>query len=241
MGENVRALILALAVLALATPARAEKLDQLQTLTQDQFRLLSEDLGGAFSYRPMNPAAPLGVLGFDIGVGLTGAKLRNPAIYDQASSENAPETLAIPTLRAAVGLPLNFDIGVTYASVPSTDITFYGAELKWAFVPGDTTWPAIAVRGAMTRVSDLDNYGLDTQSIDLSISKGFAFFTPYGGFGSVWAKSDPKGTVGLREEKFQLGKVFAGVAMKFAIFNVNLEADQTGDVRAFSAKLGLRF
>ena len=80
-----------------------------------------------------------------------------------------------------------------------------------------------------------------TRSSSLSISKGFGFATPYAGIGRVWVKSDPKGNGGLAKEDFELDKFYLGVRLKFAVFNLNFEADKTGDVEALSIKAGLRF
>jgi hypothetical protein len=223
-----------------AGSAWGQNLDNLQTLSQQQFRLLSEDLGGAFSYRPQTPTEPL-FPGFDLGVGITSVKLKNPAIFQQASSESVDSTLLVPTLRASIGLPLGFDIGALYAPVPDSDIRYYGGELRFAIIRGDAVTPAIGLRGSFTKVDGVDQLDLDTRGLDLSISKGFGFITPYAGFGKVWVDSDPKGVSTLTREEFTLNKVFAGVGMNFAGLNVNLEADKTGDVTAYSLKLGLRF
>jgi hypothetical protein len=60
---------------------------------------------------------PLGFPGFDIGVALTAAKINNEAILERATSEDVPDILPIPTLRAHLGLPLGFEIGAMYAAV----------------------------------------------------------------------------------------------------------------------------
>jgi hypothetical protein len=152
-----------------------------------------------------------------------------------------PDVLPIPTLRAHLGLPLGFEIGAMYAAVPDIDLEYYGGELKWAFVPGDTAWPAIGVRGSFTKATGGDEITVDTTGLDVSISKGFGFVTPYAGIGRVWVKSDPKGNGGLAKEDFELDKFFFGLGLKFAVFNLNFEADKTGDVEALSIKAGLRF
>jgi hypothetical protein len=230
-----------LAGLMAAGSASGQNVDNLPTLSQQQFRLLSEDLGGALSYRPQTPTEPLGFPGFDLGLGVTSVKLKNTAIFRQASSESVDSTLLLPTLRANVGLPLGFDIGALYASVPDSDIRYYGGEVRFAIVRGDSVTPAIGLRGSFTKMDGIDQLDLDTRGLDLSISKGFAFFTPYGGVGKVWVESTPRGVPSLQKEDFSLNKVFAGVGFKLAIFNINLEADKTGDVKAYSLKLGLRF
>jgi hypothetical protein len=101
--------------------------------------------------------------------------------------------------------------------------------------------PALGVRASFTKLSGVDQLSMDTRGVDISISKGFAFITPYAGLGRVWVESDPHGTAGLRKEEFSLDKAFVGVGMNFALLNLNLEADKTGNVSSYSLKLGLRF
>jgi hypothetical protein len=231
-----------LALIALAAaPAWGQNIDRIELLTQSEFRLLSEDLGGALSYRPHSPIEPLGFPGFDIGVAVTAAKIKNEAILERATTEDVPDILPIPTLRAHLGLPLGFEIGAMYAAVPDLDLEYYGGELKWAFVPGGTAWPAIGVRASFTKATGSDEITVDTTGLDLSISKGFGVLTPYGGIGRVWVKSDPKGNGGLAKEDFELDKFFLGLGLKLAVLNLNFEADKTGDVEALSIKAGLRF
>jgi hypothetical protein len=237
---NSRLLILAL-MAGLAAPAWAQDIDRIQLLSQPEFRLLSEDLGGALSYRPLIPTAPLGITGFDIGIAMTAAKIQNEEIFERATSDDVPSTLPIPTIRAHKGLPLGFDIGLMYAQIPGSNIKYYGGELKYAFVPGNVAIPAIGLRGNFTKVSGIDQIDFDTRGVDLSISKGFAVATPYAGIGRVWVKSDPKGNGGLAKEEFELNKFFIGLGLKFGLFNLNLEGDRTGDVTGYSAKVGLRF
>jgi hypothetical protein len=230
-----------LAGLLAAAPAWAQTIDRLQNLAQQEFRLLSEDLGGALSYHPQTPTAPLGITGFDAGFALTGARLHNTGVLERASSDSVPGTLPIATLRAHKGLPAGFDVGVMYASIPSSNIRYYGGELRYAIVEGDAVVPAIGVRGSLTKLSGIDQLALDTRGLDLSISKGFGFVTPYAGIGRVWVNSDPRGIPFLQGEKFALNKGFVGVGTKFLVMNLNFEADKTGDVTAYSLKASIRF
>jgi len=236
----MRVLFFAL-IASLAAPAWSQNIDSIQLLNQGQFRQLTEDLGGALSFRPQTPTEPLGLFGFDIGVGVTGAKLKNQAAMELATSNSAPSTMVIPTLQARLGLPFRFDIGAIYSQVPDSNITNYGGELSFAFIEGGTAMPAIGMRGSMTMSSGMNQLDLETRALDLSISKGFAFLTPYGGLGRVWVTGTPKGGVALAKEEVDLNKYYLGVGMKILLFNFNLEADKTGEVVAYSAKLGLRF
>lgn len=224
-----------------ASPAWAQDIDQLQNAAQAEFRLLSEDLGAALSYHAQIPSEPLGLAGFDIGVGVTATRLEHSGIWQKVTSDDADATLYVPTLRVHKGLPAGFDIGLTYASIPGSNIRYTGGELRYAILKGGVASPALAVRGSITRLSGVDQLAFETRGIDLSISKGLGFLTPYAGIGRVWIESDPRGTGGLQKEEFSLGKVFVGVGMNFAVLNVNLQADRTGDASSYSLKLGWRF
>jgi hypothetical protein len=230
-----------LAGLVAATPARAQEIDQLQNIVQGEFRLLSEDLGAALSYHAQIPAEPLGITGFDIGVGVTATSLENSAILERVTSDDADTTLYVPTLRVHKGLPAGFDVGFTYASIPGSNIRYTGGELRYAILKGGVASPALGVRASVTKLSGVDQLSFDTRGLDLSISKGFGFVTPYAGVGRVWIESDPHGTAGLRTEKFSLSKAFVGVGVNLALLNFNFQADVTGDASSYSAKLGWRF
>lgn len=228
-------------VAAAAAPAWAQDIDRIQVLTQEEFRLLSEDLGGALSYRPLVPTTPLGTTGLDIGLALTLAKIANTEVLERATSGNAPSTIAVPTLRAHKGLPLGFDIGLLYAQIPDSNIKYYGGELRYAIFSGGPATPAVGVRGNFTQVRGIDQMELRTRGVDLSVSKGFVMATPYAGVGYVWAKSDPKGNGGLSHEDVRFGKFFVGIGINFVLTSFVIEADRTGQVSALSAKAGLRF
>lgn len=231
---------LSLAALAVPTWA-ASNLDNLGGLNQAQFRLLSEDLGAALSYKALTPAEPLGFPGFDLGIEVESTSLKNPEILDLATSSNAPSSLIIPKLHAFVGLPLGFDVGAFYAAVPDSNIKAWGGELRYAILSGSTTAPAVALRASYTDLQGVSQLSLNTTGLDLSISKGFAFVTPYAGIGEVWVNSTPNVGATLEKESFSLNKYFVGVNMNFAIINIAIEADKTGDATSYGAKVGWRF
>lgn len=233
---------LALVLLVASMPVLGEDLDRIDTLGQGQFRLLSEDLGGALSYRAQTPTEPLGTVGFDFGVAVTAAKLEHVGVFDQATSDNANATLPVPTLRLNKGLPLGFDIGLMYAAIPSSNIRYYGGEVRYAIVDGGVALPSVGIRGSLTRLSGVDELDLSTRGVDLSISKGILALTPYAGVGRVWVKSEPRGDASfLSREKFSMSRAFIGVGLNLGGLNLNLEGDRTGDVNAWSIKTGFRF
>ncbi len=237
---TLRILLLASGVCA-AAGASAADINNLGALSQAQFLAVSEDLGAALSYKPLVPAEPLGITGFDIGLAVTGTKLQSRAALQAASTGSVPATLPVPTLRVHKGLPFNIDLGVSYAAVPSSNIRLVGGELRWAVLAGSVATPAVALRASATSLSGVDQLKLNTTGLDVSISKGFAMLTPYAGIGTVRVKSDPKGIAGLRAESFSQGKVFAGLNVNLGLVNLAFEGDKTGDATSYGMKFGFRF
>jgi hypothetical protein len=218
------------AVLAPGAAAWASGFDitDLQSLNQGQFRQLSQDLGAALSYKPLAPAESLGITGFDIGVALTGTVLDNkPAVQQAIGGSTVYSVLPVPTLRAIKGLPFNIDVGAMYARVPSSGINLYGADVKWAVLPGDIGLPAVALRGSVTRVDGVSQLGFETYGVDVSVSQDFVIATPYAGLGVVWSRTATDG-LPLAQENLAQQKVFGGVDFNLGVAN-------------FSAKLGFRF
>jgi len=196
---------------------------------QADFKAFSEDLGSALSYKPITPPTPLGITGFDIGLEVTSTKMRNLA---QATGSSMTD-LVVPKLHVYKGLPLNFDIGAFYSSVPTTNIKFYGGELRYAILEGGVASPAVGIRGALTKLSGVSQLDLSTKSLDISISKGFAIFTPYAGVGTVWVDSTPNGVPPLVKESFRQNKVYVGGNLNFGLVNFAMEYDKTGSAPSY--------
>ena len=226
--------------------AAAADFTALGLLTPAQFRALSEDFGAALSYKSLQPAEPLGITGFDIGIEVTSTDIsKSAAVLKQATSNAVDVTrLYIPKLHVAKGLPFGIDLAASYSSVPSTDIKLIGAEIRYAIIGGNIALPAVAVRAAFTKMSGVKELDFNTKSLDISISKGFLMFTPYAGVGQVFVTSTPQGTAsaaGLKEESFTQSKVFVGANINLGLMNFALEGDTTGGANSYSFKFGFRW
>jgi hypothetical protein len=220
----------------------ASNINNLGTLNQGEFHALSEDLGSALSYKPMAPAAPLGTTGLDVGVGFTQTDMaRSAAVWSKINNGGGSVgNLYLPSIHIDKGLPFGIDVGAFYAKDPTSNIAQYGGEARYALLGGGLTEPAVAVRGAFTHLSGVSALSFDTRSVDLSVSKGFAMLTPYGGLGEVWVSSTANGS-GLAGEHFTQNKVFAGADLNLGFSNLDAEWDETGGARSLSLKLGFRF
>ncbi|MEY4754744.1 MAG: hypothetical protein RJA44_2419 [Pseudomonadota bacterium] len=236
------ALRLAAAVaLGAAATAQAADINSLNTLSQSDFRKVSEDLGAAVSYRSMAPAESLGILGFDLGLSLNGTTLKSlDALRQAAGGSSMPATLPLVSVRAQKGLPFDIDVGAALGAIPATNVRTFGGEVKWAVLPGSTLLPAVALRGSISSLNGVDQLSLNTRSVDLSVSKGLLMLTPYIGVGQVWVKSEANGVSSLQTESFSKSKVFAGVNFNLG-FNLAFEADKIGDVSSYGLKMGVRF
>jgi hypothetical protein len=212
-----------------------------RTLSQTEFRSFSEDLAATVSYKPMIPSEGLGLTGFDLGVSAAATRVANRDVLRKAAGgASVPSALPVVALRATKGLPFDIDIGVTSLQIADNNTRAVGGELRWAFVAGSTAVPAVALRFAATRLSGVNDLTLRSTSADISISKGFAFLTPYAGAGYVSVNSEVKG-VTLKKESFGQSKVFAGLNIAFTPLALLIEADRTGDTTTAGVKLALRW
>ncbi|MDP2806178.1 MAG: hypothetical protein Q8O24_09585 [Gallionellaceae bacterium] len=245
------ALLAALGCFSQSSMAATTNIQNLTTITtgtlQSNFRVLSEDFGAALSYKPVTPAAALGLTGFDVGIELSATDISKSASILQALTPGAtiPGTLPVPKLTVAKGLPFGIDVSAFITSVPSTDIKVTGGAISYAILEGGMVEPALTVRAAMTRLSGISEYSLSTKSLDIAVSKGILGFTPYIGAGQVWVDSSTTNSIltaaGLKAETFTQSKVFAGLNFNLGLPNFAIEADQTGGIQTISAKLGLRW
>lgn len=196
--------------------------------SQEEFKDLSETVGLLISYKPLAPAEPLGILGFDIGFEVTAVDVdqNKSFLKDAISDQNPPSYFVFPKLHAQKGLPFGIDLGVVYAKVQESNIGLIGGEIKWAIFKGTIATPAIAVRGSYTSLIGVADLDLSTYGIDISASKGFGFLTPYVGVGQVWIDSKENVPfLTLSDEKLSRTKGFAGLKIKLLLLSLVAEAE----------------
>lgn len=211
---------------------------QLKTLNQSEFGRLANDFTSAASYKGVTPAAPLGITGFDLGAELSFTPLANSSVWQKAGADVS--TLIVPKLHLHKGLPFNLDIGASLSAVPDSNIKLMGFEARYALIEGNVALPAVAIRGAYSKLSGVSQLGFDSSNVELLVSKGFVMFTPYAGIGRVWGSVTPN-VSGLQKVSPTASKVFAGVNANFGLMNLAAEVDRTGDNQSASIKLGFRW
>lgn len=220
----------------------AADINTLQNLAQDEFKSFAKDLTGALSYKAIAPATPLGVTGFDVGLGLSVVHMKNSTLWNKASGHDL-SYLPVPKLYVSKGLPFGIDIGGFYTAVPGSNIKLYGAQVQYAILEGSTVTPAVAIRGSYTKLDGVDQLDFDSQGVELLISKGFVGVTPYAGIGMVHGRASAHLPAGftLSSESNNQTKLFAGLNWNILLGNLAVEYDRTGNNDTVSAKLGIRW
>lgn len=236
MKRTASALILSM--LTATAWAGESDIDMKRLTNQKLFGDLVEDLGTAMSYKAVTPVEPMGLGGLGIGLEYSEAKIRKEG-WQQISEEEANRAEYMGKIRLHKDLPAGFDVGAYYTEIMDSNVRGIGGEVRYAIIDGNTIMPALAVRGSYsTLLSSVEDLDLSTAGLEVSISKGFSVFTPYGGVGTMWYEgTSPE----WEAEKYRLAKYFLGVNLNFGPINFAAEADRTGDSSSASAKFGLRF
>jgi hypothetical protein len=231
--------------LGLVGVARAEEDLEIQPgAFQSDFRAVSEDIIATIEYKALGPAEAGGWTGFEVAAFGAYVPTENEESWKRLTGQDVEE-LGLVGVRVQKGLPFNIDVGAFYSGVPEYGVGIYGAEVRYAILPGSTVMPAFAIRGTYDELHGLDDFDLRSYSVDASISKGFAFLTPYAGAGYVWGVSEPKGTIaelsGLERENIKKAKFFAGVRIALALLRITPEFEQVGSNQSFNLLVGIGF
>ena len=215
---------------------------QLQAMAQGEFEDLSKEVGLLISYIPLAPAESLGILGFDVGVEVTGAKISSGSTFweNAVADSQPPDYVILPKIHVQKGLPWGIDLGAMYATAPGTNISLYGGELKWAFMKGSIVSPAVAVRGSYTALAGVDDLDVSTYGLDASISKGFGPLTPYAGLGQVWIKANNNTNLPLNDVSTSATKLFLGAKFNILLLGIVVQADFS-DIQMYSARANISF
>src|SRR3972149_1356635 len=147
---------------------------------------------------------------------------------------------AFDDLSQEVGLPFGIDVGAVFSTVPGSNITLYGGEIKYAVLKGSIVSPAVALRGTYTTLSGVDDLDASTYSLDASVSKGVGPLTPYGGIGQVWINTEENAGLGLDDVSTSATKLFVGTKLKILLVSIALQADFS-DVNMYSARANISF
>jgi hypothetical protein len=220
--------------------ARAGELNDFSTLSQTEFLALSKDLAAATSTRAVEPAAPLGLTGFDISVSASATQTQANSAWTKAAGSNADQ-LVQTKVSLSKGLPWGIDVGGFTSKVASSNATASGFHVKYAVISGNAVMPAVALRVSHSRMGGVSQMALTNTGYEALISKGFLGLTPYAGIGIVNSTAKVNGVASLNNESFKQHKTFVGASWNILLLNVSAEYDRIGEASTYSLKAGLRF
>jgi hypothetical protein len=236
--------IFVLIFLFMTSSAWADDIQIPGDLMQGEFKEFVKEFGVALSFNSMAPAEPLGITGFDVAAEIVLTDISNNSTYwtKVIDSSDPPSYIPVPRLHLIKGLPFNIDVGAFYSAIPDSNIKLWGIEAKYAILEGTVATPALSIRGSYSRLDGVDDVDLNTQTLDLMISKGILIFTPYGGISGVWINgSENSPLVDLQDENENLFRGLVGVQITpFPLFAINAEAS-FGEVVQYGLKIAIRF
>lgn len=209
---------------------------------QSDFQSIAEDLVAAIDYKAVVPPEATGIVGFGAGLVFSYVPVDDKGAWSRATAGGANiDSLSLVGLGVTKGLPLGIDVGAFYSEIPSTDVSVYGAELRYAIMEGGVASPALALRGSYVKVDGIDSFDLDSTSVDLSLSKGFAAITPYVGVGYVFGAADPNNVGLLKKADVEEAKTYIGARVSLGLLEFTPEIGQIGDNTLYNLRLGFSF
>jgi hypothetical protein len=235
----MRNAMLAVLLTCSAQAAMAKDVDIEPGAAQGAFDAVAEDLIAAIDYKAVGPAEATGVAGFGVGLVTTYVPVDDAEWSNVTGSDFS--AVGMVGLQVTKGLPFDIDVGAFYATAPGSNVDVIGGEVRYAILEGSTVSPALALRASYVTVSGIDDFDLDSMSFDVSVSKGFGPFTPYGGVGYVKGSADPDPSFGLDEAEVSDTKLFAGARLTLGLIEFTPQFDQIGDVSSYSLRMGFSF
>ncbi len=214
------------------------------SLTQAQWKTYVKQVGAISASKSLAPAEPLGRMNFYVGVDYsrTPVDQRNPAWINTFTHPDADcplgDAIAIPTIRARMGVTDDIDIGASWITAPEANYGLVSGEVKYRFLRETKGLPAVSVRASVTFLTGVSDYDINVYGMDILASKKIAGFTPYVGLrGGLAIGTETTSKVNLERETLFLPQGYAGVS--YSLWMVNLAAEyDISEVNTFAFGVG---
>jgi hypothetical protein len=161
-------------------------------LSQAAFGRFAREFGSVSAFKQAAPPTTLGRWGFAIDLEQIWFHVEehtaawNDTFAHPNDHHELGSDLALPKLRARLGLTDRLDVGAFFTAQPNANYGWLGLEAKYGLLKQDADMPiSLALRAAYTKtlfVSDMDMHAL---SADVTAGRTlWNVFTPYLGFGN---------------------------------------------------------
>ena len=210
-------------------------------LNQSELDAFSKQIGFMLARRQYDGAAPLGLIGFNLGVEVNMVQLDLESIWDKAyTSLSAPSYLPVPVAHFKKGLPFNIDLGIRGGLIPGINLTLLGGEIRYAPLPGSVATPAVNVFLSYSILNGAKDFDLNSLSVGGSVSKGFAILTPYAGISYDQTNLDVGSSINLNNASEGVLREFIGLKINLLALKLCGEIN-FGEMQSYGLSLDLGF
>lgn len=172
----------------------------------------------------------------------------NASYWQKATGDDftISDHVVVPRLVVSKGFSV-FALSVSYAKLQGTDVEIYGGAIDVPIINGGLVKPTLALRGAYSQLKGVSELDMDTNGLELFLSKGFGPITPYAAVGRM--RTNAEGTIPLitvlpaeikLEDKSSTNRYTVGVKISLLFPKIVVEATQAEE-RSYAAKVSFGF
>lgn len=216
------------------------------SLTQDQWKRFTRQVGEISSLKSMAPATTVGKKHFIISIERSATPVDQ---HDLAwintfthPDENCPlgDKVKIIDLRVRFGISDKLDVGAVWTTAPGANYGMIGGDVKYAFLEESKKSPAAAVRASYIALTGVPDFNLGVGSVDLLVSKKILGVSPYLGVReSLITGTETTSKVDLDKETHLVTQGFVGAS--YSIWRINLAVEYNiSEVNTFSFAVGFQ-
>jgi hypothetical protein len=235
-------------VLLLCAPAAAQTFDFDPTLTQIEFDRLTLLAAEAIFASPVEAPAQTGLFNFEIGIAATAIEVDQSESYWVKSVTDdilVDGRLLVPRIVVIKGLGIA-SVSASYGAVGDSDGKVLGGSIDVPLIRGSIVRPAIALRGVYSVLQDVEEADLTTYGVQALIGKGFGPFTPFAGYGRMFAQGEARIDSGLTdlivlESDVEQDILTVGGKLDLAFIKLVVEGNRGDEEWRWGARIALGF
>lgn len=158
-----------------------------------RFQAFARTFGAAMTSANLMPPETLGHSGFNVNMELSVISMPGETAIPAEGGQ--PSAVLMPAFHVRKGLPFSIEVGGRVGWVERSRMIAATGEVKWAVNEGFRYLPDIGVRGHVTRLMGVRDFGLTAAGIDAGAGYqfplgGMVTITPYGGLDFTFVAAD---------------------------------------------------
>jgi hypothetical protein len=252
--------IAGLAATLAAAPARAQQpdtgtqaphlrvndfFDQHPGLTEGEFEDFAAGLGAVLRFRQLGDAATLGKGEIDLSVQFDNTPIGGSKVASTTRptvDQYLGRSLSFPRIVARFGLNDRVDLGVWGGFDLDAHYGLGGVDTKIALVRQEDGHPvSLSIRPSITSLFGPSQLWAGNVSVDLTLSRAFGLFAPYGGLAaSSSAAIERSKDIDLAAATAGDALAYAGLSYRFHALVMSAEVEKRDQV-SYAFRLGTRF